>query len=135
VIAAVAFTTGGAQNDDDFSLDAGITTDDARILEGLHYRQELVYPGGTFVEGGSEEGAGGVRVSAIWSTDDEAATIFNYYEGAFRDLGISTETARVSTAAVESLTVGSGADAAVVIVEAGAGIDGRNRITVAFNLE
>ena len=130
IVLVLVFTLVG--NDDANGLTSG--DDAARVLEGLHYREQLVYPNGTLVTGQSEESAAGVRVSAVWSTSDEPATIFAFYEGAFIDLGFDTEASRVSTPILESLTIGEGTDAVLVIVEPGRGVDGENRITVAFTL-
>ena len=121
IIVALMFTVGG--NGDGNGLTTG--DDTARVLDGLHYRQQLVYPNGTLITGASEESAEGVRVSAVWSTPDELAVIFAFFEGAFTDLGFDTE---ASTPILESLTIGEGSDAVLVLVEPGRGVNGENLI-------
>jgi hypothetical protein len=130
IVLAVVFAIGGSEPSNLTAPGAA----EARVLEGLHYRLELVYPNGTFVRGDSAESAEGVRVSAVWSTIDEPVTIFAFYEGVFSDLGFVSQASRVSTPTLESLTVGEGSDAAVIIVEPGRGLNGENRLTVAFTL-
>ena len=129
IVLVLVFAVGGG--DDRRTPAAG--DDEVRVLEGLQYREELVYPNGTFVMGDSEESTEGIRVSAVWSTPDDPDTIFAFYEEAFRELGFD-KVSRISTPALESLTVGEGSDAALVIVEPSRGLDGENRITVAFTL-
>ena len=131
IVLVLVFALGGGDDRDGAPAAGG---GEVPVLEGLQYREEFVYPNGTFVMGDSDESAEGVRVSAVWSTRDDPDTIFAFYEGAFRELGFDAEASRVSTPALESLTVGDGSDAALVIVEPGRGLDGENRITVAFTL-
>ena len=98
------------------------------------YPQALVYPGAVLQGSAEQPESSGRRALAIWLIEAAVADILDFYEEAFRALGLPAEPVRFETEEFASLAAGEEEGGAAVLIEVGAGPAGEQVVTVSLLL-